>query len=83
VTGTAEPGPDDATTILDWCAQSHPALPDEEQLLGAFAFVGRGGDVAVAAGGSAYAEWWPWAAALAAAHDIVLIPLPVPNVTRA
>ena len=75
ITGGATPGPDDATTILDWCAQSSAALPTEEQLRGAFAFAGRGGDVAVAAGRAAYAGWWPWAASLAAAHDLELVRL--------
>ena len=83
VAGGAQPGPDDATTILDWCAQSSPALPDEKQLLGAFAFAGRGGDVVVAAGRSAYAGWWQWACGLAARHDITLAALPVdPQETR-
>jgi len=75
VGGGAEQGPDDATTILDWCAQSKAALPTAEQLRGAFAFAGRGGDVAVAAGPAAYAGWWQWAAGLAAAHDIDMVRL--------
>lgn len=77
VAGGTQMGPDDATTILDWCAQSYPALPDEAQLLGAFTFAGRGGDVAVAAGRSAQQHWWQWASSLAEAYDIVLVPLPV------
>ncbi|MEP7053876.1 MAG: DUF58 domain-containing protein [Actinomycetota bacterium] len=75
VAGGAELGPDDATTILDWCAQSKPVLPDQTQLAGAFEFVGRGGDIAVAAGPSAFHGWWHWAAALARSHEIELIPL--------
>lgn len=78
VAGGALPGPDDATTILDWCAQSSAALPSEAQLVGAFTFAGRGGDVAVAAGRTAYAGWWQWASQLASAHGIELVRLEVP-----
>jgi len=77
VAGGAEVGPDDATTILDWCAQSNASLPDQAQLLGAFEFAGRGGDVVVAAGPSAYHGWWQWASALAAVRDITLVALPL------
>jgi uncharacterized protein (DUF58 family) len=77
VAGGAELGPDDATTILDWCAQSKASLPDEEQMLGAFDFAGRGGDVAVAAGPSAYHGWWQWASALADSREITLVALAV------
>lgn len=90
VSGGAQPGPDDATTILDWCAQSDAALPSEDQLLAAFSFAGRGGDVALAPGrtactcadahrGGPATCWAQWASALAAKHDIVLVSLAAPS----
>ncbi|MEO6714923.1 MAG: DUF58 domain-containing protein [Mycobacteriales bacterium] len=77
VSGDAQPGPDDATTILDWCAQSQPALPADGQLRGAFTFAGRDGEVAVAAGASARREWWHWASSLAEAAGVTLVALPL------
>lgn len=77
VAGDAQPGPDDATTILDWCAQSMPALPGEAQLREALAFAGNDGEVAVAAGPSAARDWWNWASALARAEGVTLVLLPL------
>lgn len=81
--GLTDPGPDDATTLLDWCAASSPKLPDEPELYRVFSFVGRSGTVAVAAGRSAYDGWWQWASSLASAHDINLVALPVEPVVAA